>query len=136
MTGQAGGEELHPTVQAEREIRRINSEWVDALVRGDADALDLLMEERCVFTYVLEGDDKGTFLSDIRSGELRVDQLKRDNVEVRVYGHTGVLTALDTSNWLYKGHRILGHYRTIHVYAQLDGEWKIVAIQASPISVD
>jgi len=134
MTDQADSEKLHAPVQAEKAIKHINDEWVDALIRGDVTTLNGLMDENCIFTYALEGEDSAQFLSEIHSGDLRVDLLKRTNVEIRIYGATGVLTGFDTADWLYKGRRIQGHYRTMHVYAERDGDWKIVAIQASPIS--
>ena len=121
-------------LQAEQTIRQINNEWVAALERGDTAALNRLMAEDCIFSYVLDGDDKAQFISDIDSGNLRVESLKRDNVEVRIYGPTGVLLAYDTANWWYKGQHIQGYYRSIHVYSERDGQWQLVAIQASPIS--
>jgi ketosteroid isomerase-like protein len=135
MTGQAKSENSHPTIQDEQQLRRINKEWVDALVQGDTATLNRVMDENCIFSYALDGDDKSQFIADIESGELKVDSLKRDNVEVWIYGSTGVLIAFDTAVWNYKGQHIQNHYRTIHVYAERDGQWQIVAIQASPISL-
>lgn len=134
MSDQSDGNELRIAMQAEKEIRRINDEWVDALIRGDITALLSTMDENCIFTYALEGEDRTQFLAEIQAGDLQVDSLKRENVEVRIYGATGVLTAFDVADWLYKGRRIRGHYRTMHVYAERDNQWEIVAIQASPIS--
>jgi ketosteroid isomerase-like protein len=121
--------------QTEQRLRQLNDEWVAAFVRGDTATLDRLMAEDCIFTYALQGDDKAQFISDIASGELRAESLKRDNVEVRVYGPTGVMFALDTADWHYRGRHIQGHYRTIHVYSEIDGKWQIVAINASPLSM-
>ncbi len=121
--------------RAEQELRRLNEEWVAAFVEGDTATLDRLMAEGCIFTYALDGDDKAQFISDIASGALRAKSLRRDNVEVRVYGPTGVMFAHDTADWNYKGTHIQGYYRTIHVYSKIDGKWQIVAIQASPISM-
>jgi ketosteroid isomerase-like protein len=135
MTGQAQSNGPISTVEAEQEIRRINEEWVSALIRGDTATLNRLMADDCVFTYALEGDDKAQFISDIETGDLIVDVLNRDNVEVRIYGRTGVLVAFDTAGWKYKGRNIKGHYRTLHVYSELEGLWQIVAIQSSPISL-
>ena len=135
MAGQAKGENSLTTIQGEQELRRINDEWVAAVVRGDTATLNRLMDEGCIFSYVLDGDDKAQFLADIEAGALRVAFLKRDHVEVSIYGSTGVLIAFDTADWQYKGQHIQSHYRTIHVYAERDGQWQIVAIQTSPISL-
>lgn len=135
MAGQAKSENSPPTIQGEQQLRRINEEWVEALVHSDTTTLNRLMDEGCVFSYALDGDDKAQFIADIEAGDLRVASLKRDHVEVSIYGATGVLIAFDTADWMYKGQHIQSHYRTIHVYAERDGQWQIVAIQASPISL-
>src|SRR2546421_8540427 len=133
MERQPDAEPSSSTVPAEQELRRINEEWVNALVRGDTALLNHLMAEDCIFTYTLDGDDKVQFIGDIKSGDLQVESLKRENVEIHIYGSTGVLMGFDTANWRYKGRTIQGLYRTIHVYAERDGRWQIVTIQASPI---
>jgi ketosteroid isomerase-like protein len=135
MAGEAKRENATSTIEAERELRRMNDEWVAALVAGDTEALNRLMDEGCMFSYALDGDDRDQFIADIRAGELRVDVLKRDRVEVSIFGSTGVLIAFDTADWRYKGQHIQSHYRSLHVYACRDGQWQIVAIQASPISL-
>lgn len=122
-------------IEAEQQLRRINDEWVAALVRGDTATLDRLMDAGCIFSYALDGDDKAQFLADIRAGELQVMAMTRDHVEVSVYGSTAVLVGFDTADWRYKGQPIQEHYRTMHVYAERDGQWQIVAIMASPIAV-
>jgi ketosteroid isomerase-like protein len=121
------------SAEIEHQLRMMNEQWVEALVNQDTAALDRLMDERCIFTDALTGDDKAQFLADIESGALKVNSLIRENVEVTIYGATAILTALDTCDWLYRSQHIQGHYRTIHVYAERQGHWQIVAIQASHI---
>jgi len=120
--------------QIEHELRRMSSEWVTAFVQRDTDTLARIMARDCTFTYPLEGDGTEQFIADIASGDLTAEKMIRDNVEVRIFGQTAVLTGLDTAKWLYKGHVIEGYYRTIHVYAERDGRWQLVAIQACPIA--
>ena len=133
MAGQAESQNPDSAIHAEQQLRGINDEWVDALVRADTATLNRLMDEGCIFSYVLDGDDRAQFIADIESGNLRVASLKRDHVEISVYGSTGVMIAFDTADWQYKGQHIESHYRTMHVYAEREGQWQIVAIQASPI---
>jgi ketosteroid isomerase-like protein len=121
--------------ETEQKLRRMNEEWVEALIHRDTSTLNRLMDELCIFTDALTGDDKAQFIADIHSGDLQVNSLKRDNVEVRVYGSTAVMMALDTADWQYKGRQIQGHYRTLHVYAEREGVWQIVAIQSSHIEL-
>jgi ketosteroid isomerase-like protein len=133
MSSDSESETSDATIATEEILRRMNEDWVKAAMGRDIKTLDRLMDDRCIFTDALIGDDKAQFLSDIASGDLQIASLGRDNVEVRVYGSTGVMTALDTADWLYKGRHIQAHYRTLHVYAESDGIWKLVAIQASHI---
>ena len=133
MSSDSERETSDAAIAAEVVLRRMNQAWVEAATGRDIKTLDRLMDDRCIFTDALIGDDKAQFLSDIEGGDLQIASLVRDNVEVRVYGATGVITALDTADWLYKGRHIQGHYRTLHVYAERDGVWQIVAIHASHI---
>lgn len=117
----------------EHDVRRMNSEWVAALLQRDTASLERIMAPDCIFTYALEGDSTEQFIADIGSGDLAVESMTRDNVEVRVFGQTAVLTGTDTTKWQYKGHIIEGYYRTMLVFAERDGLWQVVAIQACPI---
>ena len=118
----------------ERELRRMNVAWVSALIHKDTGALVRIMAADCSFTYPLEGDGRDQFISDVESGDLTVESMTRDNVEVRVFGQTAVVTGLDTAKWIYKGHQIEGYYSTINVYAEREGLWQLVAIQACPLA--
>ena len=118
----------------EHDLRRMNSEWVAALVNRDTDTLSRIMAPDCTFTYPLEGDGTEQFIADVKSGDLAMESMSRDNVEVRIFGPTAVLTGVDTAKWVYKGHAIEGYYRTIHVYAERQGLWQLVAVQACPIA--
>lgn len=118
----------------EQQLRQMNDEWVKALVRRDVDTLNHIMAEDFYFAYPMEGDDRATFTNDVASGAIRVEQLIRENVFVRVWGHTAVLTAKDSARWFYNGRDFSGHYKIMHVYAERDGKWQLVSVQACPIT--
>jgi ketosteroid isomerase-like protein len=119
---------------AERELRRLDAEWVDALIQRDHDALDRLMADDFLFTYPMAGDSKTQFISDIDSGNLLVEYIKRTNVDVNVFGSTATITALDDAKWRYHGRQILGTYRVLHVYTNRNSRWELVAVQACPVT--
>ena len=123
-----------PKIEVEQELRQMNDEWVKALVRGDGATLDRIMAEDFFFAYPMEGDDKAQFISDVTSGNVHVEFLNRENVSVRVWGSTAVLTAKDSAKWFYGGRDFSGHYKIIHVYSQRDGRWQLVSVQACPIT--
>lgn len=126
----------HPAnaaIETEQRLRQMNDEWVKALVRGDAETLDRIMADDFFFAYPMEGDDKSRFIGDVVSGAIRVEHLNRENIGVRIWGHTAVLTARDSARWFYQGRDFSGQYKIIHVYAERDNEWELVAVQACPI---
>ena len=123
-----------PKIETEQELRQMNDEWVKALVRGDADTLDRIMAEDFFFAYPMEGDDKAQFISDVTSGKVRVEFLNRENVSVRIWGSTAVVTAKDSAKWFYGGRDFSGHYKIIHVYSQRNGRWQLVSVQACPMT--
>jgi ketosteroid isomerase-like protein len=121
-------------IEIEQQLRQMNDEWVKALVRRDGATLDRIMADDFVFTYPLEGDDKTQFITDVVSGDLNVQHLNRENVSVRIWGDTAVLTGLDSAKWFYRGRDFTGQYKILHVYANRDDRWQLVAVQACPMS--
>jgi ketosteroid isomerase-like protein len=121
-------------VAAEQLLRELNDEWVKALVRRDGETLNRIMAEDFFFAYPMEGDDKNQFIGDVVSGDVRVEYLNRENVAVRIWGTTAVLTGKDSAKWSYKGRDFSGHYKIIHVYCLLDGRWQLCSVQACPIA--
>lgn len=121
-------------IDTEQLLRQMNDEWVKALVRGDSEALGRIMAADFFFAYPFEGDDKEQFIGDVTSGDVRVEYLSRENVSVRIWGNTAVLTAKDSARWFYKGHDYSGHYKIIHVYSLRNETWELVSVQACPIS--
>ncbi len=121
-------------VQTEQLLRQLNDEWTKALVRGDGEALGHIMAEDFFFAYPFEGDDKEQFIGDVASGDVKVEYLSRENVSVRVWGNTAVLTGKDSARWFYKGHDYSGHYKIMNVYALRNETWQLVSVQACPIS--
>ena len=111
----------------------MSDEWVKAMVRADATVLERILADDFYFTYPLEGDDKASVISDLTSGELKIEHFARDHVSVRVFASTAVLTARDAVTWLYHGREIAGQYKVLIVFAERDGRWQICAIQACPM---
>ena len=122
-------------IEIEQHVRQLNDDWVKAMVRGDAPTLDRIMADDFFFTYPLEGDDKAQFISDVTSGNLKIQHISREQVSVRVFGNTAVLTARDSATWLYNGRELAGQYKIIIVFTERGGLWQLCAIQACPMQL-
>src|SRR3954467_8991862 len=105
------------TIETEIHLRQLSDEWIKAMMRADASALDQILSDDFYFTYPLEGDDKASVISDLLSGELKVDHLAKAHVNVRVFGSTAVLTARDSVTWLYHGREMAGDYKVLIVFS-------------------
>jgi ketosteroid isomerase-like protein len=129
-------DESHSLSKAETEelLLQMTDEWAKALVRGDGDALGQIMADDFYFAYPFEGDGKEQFIDDVTSGEVKVEHLSRENVNMRVWGDAAVLTGKDSARWFYKGHDYSGHYKVMHVYSLRNEKWQLVSVQACPIS--
>ena len=123
----------HTPFEIEQLVRRLNDDWVKAMIRGDSEALDEIMADDFFFTYPLEGDDKAQFIADVTSGDLKIEHISREQVNVRVFGHTAVLTARDSATWLYHGRELSGQYKIIKVFTERAGRWQLCAVQACPM---
>ena len=121
-------------LKIEQQLREMNDEWVKALVRGDGETLDRIMADDFFFAYPMEGDDKAQFISEVTSGVIRVEYLNREDVTVRIWGGTAMLSARDSARWFYQGRDFSGKYKIVHIYSERDGKWELVSVQACPIT--
>ena len=102
-------------------------------MRADGGTLDRIMADDFFFAYPLEGDDKAQFISDVTSGDLKIEHIAREQLSVRVFGNTAVLTARDSATWLYHGRELSGQYKIMMIYTERNGRWQLCAIQACPM---
>jgi ketosteroid isomerase-like protein len=121
------------SIEVEQHLRQLDDEWVKALVRGDGEALERIMADDFLFAYPLEGDDKAQFIADLTSGEMKMEHLSREQVRVRVFGNTAVLTGRDSATWLFHGREVSGQYKVIKVYSLRGGRWQLCVVQACPM---
>jgi ketosteroid isomerase-like protein len=90
--------------RARQDLIRVAEEWDRAMVENDAEAIGRYMAE----DWIIIGSDgsvgdKPTFLQLIESGTLSHDQMTSEDVRVRVYGDTAVVTARGVSGGKYQG---------------------------------
>lgn len=67
------------------------------------------------------------------SAAAKTESLTLDNIKVRVYGDTAVLTADRKAESSLRGTDTSGHQRMIRVLVKRQGRWQPVAMQATAI---
>ena len=77
---------------------------------------------------------KAQHLDEIRSGNVKYLSSNKSDYHVHLYGSTAVLTGRENSIVEYHGKTISSPRQFITVYVKLDGQWKYVAHQVTPVA--
>jgi ketosteroid isomerase-like protein len=118
----------------EQALIKIQHDWAEARVKGDSSYTRGLEAEDCTIvwpdgTIVSKSADLHTMTGDIVFSEFKVD-----NLQVRVYGETGIVVGQGRIN-ARKGRQSLlgGNFVWIDTFVKRGGEWKVVASQITPV---
>jgi ketosteroid isomerase-like protein len=116
------------------ELTRLTHEWDRAMVENDAEAIGRYMAD----DWAIVGSDgsvgdKATFLGLVKSGALTHDVMTSEEVKVRVYGDTAVVTARGVSGGKYKGQAFRELERSSCVFVRQAGKWRCVLTHLSRI---
>ena len=121
---------------SEEQVLQIDRERVQALLNNDASALDRIYAEELIFTnqYGVVRD-KAHWIATARAGEFKFDSYTTEDVRVRIYGETAVVTGRFLAIGEARGSKLKGlPVRYICVYVKRDGHLQLVAQQATPIT--
>ena len=120
--------------RAEGELLKANRAYDEALVRGDSAALDRMYSNEFVYT-TFDGElrDKAQQLAFTRSGDLKLESGQSDDVRIRVYGSTAVMTGRFTAKGKFKDRVIDIRERYTAVWVKKRGRWQLVAEQGNAI---
>jgi hypothetical protein len=119
---------------AKQVLKELDLNCGTALVEGDVETLKMIEADNFTFT----GPDgniatKSQDLETITSGDLVYEALSFDDVLVRVFGDTGVITGRANVRARYKTVDISGAYRYTVTFVRLSGRWQVVASQMTRV---
>jgi len=121
---------------AEKQIRNLEEQINRAVVSGDLHVFERLLAED--FTHTNQTGKFRTrteWLANHKPGQSPYDAYDVDDLNIRVYGDTAVVTARTTPRGRdSKGNPITGQYRYLRVWAKRGGQWRAVAFQGTRIS--
>ena len=138
----SGRSEEDRNLRAEREVRELEAQLSRAVVQGD----------RAFFERVLAADfthtsHSGKFKTRAewmaedkvenrqgkpQAGKTTYDAFDVDDLAVRIYGETAVVTGRSTPKGRNaKGEPIRGRYRFLRVWVKRSGTWQVVAFQGT-----
>lgn len=122
------------TENVEQAVTKLENERVQALLRNDT----AFIERVYANDYVVTGANgilrtRAQVVADMKSGVQKSESITNDDVKVRVYGDTAVVTGRTTQKGEYKGQPSISPVLFTRVYARRGGQWQLVANHASSI---
>jgi ketosteroid isomerase-like protein len=120
--------------KAEQEVTALNRAWADAIVRGDMEALDRMFADDMT---VLSGEvrNKAQEMDDLRpSADIKTYFFNTEDVRVRVYGDTAVVTGHAKWRINLKGRDVDNERLYTLVAVKQQGRWQIVAQHLSRLN--
>ena len=116
--------------KVEQEIRRLEREWFDSYVRGDRAAFDRIVADEVVITYGNGSvGNKSQAIAEIKAPADSSYSLTGDDIQVRVYGDTAVVTGRVTEKGTFNGQNLNSQSRYTDVWVRRNGRWQVVAAQ-------
>lgn len=119
----------------ERLILQLEKEGREATLKNDLEMNDRLLADNWMNTNV-NGTvtTKAQLLELIKSNTFKITSIESDDVMVRVYGDSAVVTGRSTSTRMRPDNQaVTGQVRFIRVYSKIGGRWRVVAAQSTPI---
>lgn len=119
-----------------QELTKIKQQWSDAEKNRDIPYLDKLWADDAVFgTSLGTVVNKQQLIELIKGTDRTIDELKSDDIQVRVFGNTAIMTDHTTMRGVYKGAPFGGEYRYVRIFVKQGGKWRVELVQATPLKL-
>jgi hypothetical protein len=124
------------TADVDATVKKIEQAILDGILKSDTS----LFEKYVSSDYLGVGPDgvtqnKSEFLSDVKSGALKLESSKESEMKVLVAGADMAVVVYRTNDkGTYKGKDITGEYRWVDVFVKRDGQWQIAIDQGTQIA--
>ena len=113
------------TSEAEEELLKVEKEFADAIVENDPEAIGRFVADDWI---IIDPDggivERARFLEVIKSGVLTHEMMESEDVHVRVYGDSAVVTGLTRTKGKFMGQDFSTQERATDVFVKRDGRWQ------------
>ena len=114
----------------EEEVLKVEEGFADAIAKNDLESIERFVTDDWIIINADGGIiEKERFLEVIKSGALTHEMMRSDDIRVRVYGDSAVVSALTRSKGKFMGQEFTTHERSTDVFARCDGQWRCVLTQ-------
>ncbi len=124
-----GGRTRQVPTSAEQSLRAAENQWMEAFKNRDKEALNRIIDDQFFFT-----DEDGHVLNktqyvDAAIRVVKVESYSLDDMAVRIFGDTGVVTGRWTGKLTIDGKDAADDVRYTDTFVKRLGRWRVVASQ-------
>jgi ketosteroid isomerase-like protein len=117
-------------MSAEEQLLRLEKEFTQAIVKNDPEGIERFVADDWIIINADGGIiDKERFLGVVKSGALTHEIMESDDIRVRVYGESAVITGLVRTKGKFMGQDFITRERATDVFVRYDGRWRCVLSQ-------
>lgn len=125
----AQNKEAYRNEKVAAELIALVRSWDAALVKHDAATLDKLLAAE----FTLSGLPKAAYLAHVKSPRNDIVSATSGEFDVRVYGDSAVLIAIDEIKSHSAGVETVEWWRYIDVWVKRDGRWQCVVTESTQV---
>ena len=115
---------------AQEELLKVERDFAAAVLSNDADAIGKFLTDDWAIVDADGGViDKTRFLSVIKSGTLVHEEMELDDLTVRAYGNSAVVTTVTSTKGKFAGKEFTNQDRATDFFVKRDGRWQCVFSQ-------
>lgn len=118
-------------------LKTIDTSWNDLRLKADVARLDKLLADDWLLTHS-DGrvQDKKDYLQELSSRTRSNQAIENEDVSIRHYGGTAVVTGTSVQAGTSNGLPWSGRFRYTRVWILREGRWQMVASHSSRIAVE
>src|SRR5215475_577176 len=117
-----------------KQLEALEEQWRQAIISNNVTEMDhLLADDYIGISANGTVETKAQALAQRKAGTVQIKSLDLNDLKVRVYGDTAVVTSKADLEGTNGQSDISGNYRYTRVYNRRLGQWKIVSFEASRI---
>jgi len=116
-------------------LEQADTDWNRLRLQGDAAGLAPLLTEDWLLTHS-DGrvQRKADYLQELAKRQRRNNRIDNEDVQVRRYGNTAVITGTSVQAAVSNGQPWEGRFRFTRVWVLRDGRWQMVASHSSRLA--
>jgi ketosteroid isomerase-like protein len=115
------------TSEAEKEFLKLEKAFAEAIVKNDLEGIGRLVADDWI---IIDPDggivERARFFEVIKSGALTHDIMESEDLRVRVYGDSAVVTGVTRTKGKFMGQEFSTQERATDVFVKRDGRWQCV----------